>query len=64
MGLFRRKNKEPEPEKVIQTMNDRQIVTIKCPYCMGVLFEGYYLTIEVDKNLKVCPHCGGKITLS
>ena len=64
MGLFGRKKKELKPNRVIQTMNEKQIVTIRCPECKAILFEGYYLTIQVDKDITNCPHCNSRITLN
>lgn len=60
MGLFRKKEKQVD-NRLVTSINDMHIASFKCPHCMATLFEGYYLTIKIDKSLKKCPRCGGDV---
>lgn len=57
MGLFgKKKKKEEEILSIIFDVDSRQMVHVKCPYCMSEI--DCIIVHRLDKSKYVtCPHC-------
>lgn len=64
MGLFKRKEKKPQLEKMLMVINRKNMAEFKCPYCNHILGECNPHRIDEDKpKIPFCPECGKEFIL-